>query len=143
MTRYKTRQFAPVRISDAMPYQEFSRYKSETKKIMGDNDLTGELQQSILNELEETAERAVALERAAEEEVGNEFRQVKICAIRGALSAGWQWWSGNCDLVGYCAAERPISGAPEKTRSGMSLYWYAWYARGRPHDCGATRSGGS
>ena len=77
MTRYETRQFAPVRISDAMPYQKFSRYKSETKKIMGDNDLIGELQQSILNELEEIAERAVALERAAEEEVGNEFRQVE------------------------------------------------------------------
>ena len=113
MTRYETRQFAPVRLSDAMSYQEFSRYESETKKIMGDNDLIGELQQSILYEAEEIAERAVALERAAEEEVGNEFRQVEICAIRGALSAGWQWWSGTCDPVGYWAAERPISGTPE------------------------------
>ena len=50
MTRYETRQFAPVRIYDAIPYQEFGYYKSESKKIIGDIDLIGELQQSILRE---------------------------------------------------------------------------------------------
>ena len=112
MTRYETRQFAPVRIGDAMSYEKFLRYQSEVKEMIGDNDLILELQKSLLDEADEIAEQAEKLERAAADEA-NEFRQVEICAIRGALSAGWQWWSSTDELLGYWAGERPISGDPE------------------------------
>lgn len=109
MTRYETRQFAPVRIGDAMSYERFLRYESEVKDLFGNNELILALQRSVMNEAEEIGEQADKLKRVAEEEAADGYRQVEICAIRGALSAGWQWWSGTGELLGYWAGERPIS----------------------------------
>lgn len=113
MTRYETRQFAPVRISDAMSHERFLRYESEAKDLFGNNELIVGLQKSIMDEAEEIAEQADKLDRAAEEEATGGYRQVEICAIRGALSAGWQWWSGRDELLGYWAGERPTAKGQE------------------------------
>ena len=112
MTRYETRQFAPVRIGEAMSNSRFLRYQSEVEAVFSNNDLIVELQKSALDEADEIADEADRFERGAADEFGD-MRQVEICAIRGALSAGWQWWSSADELLGYWKGERAISGARE------------------------------
>ena len=112
MTRYETRQFAPVRLGETMSREGFLRYESEAKELLGNNELLVELQNSISEAAAEIAEQADKLDQTAAHE-SDRFRQVEICAIRGALSAGWQWWSGTDELLGYWAGERPITGQPE------------------------------
>ncbi|MCY4443122.1 MAG: hypothetical protein OXE53_23295 [Deltaproteobacteria bacterium] len=113
LTRYQTRQFAPVRLRDEWPYDEFSRYEAETKSILGDMGLALDLQNSILHCAEEIAELAVRLEHKAALDGSDGPHQVEINAIRGSLSAGWQWWSGTDELLGYWKGERLICGDPE------------------------------
>ncbi|MDE0153069.1 MAG: hypothetical protein OXN23_04275 [Gammaproteobacteria bacterium] len=114
MTRYETRQFAPVRLADAMSHTDFLRYEAEIDNFLGDGEgVALGLQQSILGSAGELAELAVALEREADNDDREKFRRVETNAIRGALSAGWQWWSGTTELLRYWKGERPIEGDPE------------------------------
>lgn len=114
MTCYETRQFAPVRLGEAMPHADFSRYEAEIDSLLDDaGGVALSLQQSILESAGEIAELATVLERETENDDREEFRRVETNAIRGVLSAGWQWWSGTTELLRYWKGERPIEGDPE------------------------------
>ena len=114
MTRYETRYFAPVRLKSKMPYEEFLRYEAEVDWLLGDNEVFAvDLQQLILESADEIAELAKRLGRQAANDGSVGLHQVEINAIRGALSAGWQWWSGTDELLGYWKGERPIDGEQE------------------------------
>lgn len=115
LTRYETRQFAPVRLGpeSEMPYADFLRYQAEVKKLFGNETLALQLQESILESAEDIAQLAVNLDRMTQEDDHTCFHQIEITAIRGALSAGWQWWSETDELLGYWQGERPIRGDSE------------------------------
>ena len=115
LTRYETRQFAPVRLGPEMSHREFSRYETEIDSIFGSdsNGVPMILKESILNSADEIAEHAIQLDKRAQHENMNHPRQVEIDSIIGSLSAGWQWWSGTDELLRYWTGERPIKGDPE------------------------------
>ncbi|MCY4381881.1 MAG: hypothetical protein OXE44_01870 [Nitrospinae bacterium] len=114
MTRYETRQFAPVRLKSKIQYEEFSRYEAEIDRLLGDSaGLAMGLQKSILESAGEIAELAIRLDHQAGHDGSDDLHKVEINAIRGALSAGWQWWSGTDELLGYWKGERPIDGDQE------------------------------
>ena len=114
MTRYETRQFAPVRLGTRFSYEDFLRYGVEADGLLSDScGVALELQNLILESTDEIAEAATRLEQEAEHDGSDNPHQVEINAIRGALSAGWQWWSGSDELIGYWKGERSIRGHPE------------------------------
>lgn len=114
LTRYETRQFAPVRVGAAMNNEDFIRYETEVSTLFGqDGELALELQQSILESADEIARLADKLDHDASKDGSDGPHQIEISAIRGALSAGWQWWSGTDEVLGYWQGERPIRGAHE------------------------------
>ena len=108
MTRYETRQFAPVRLGTEMSHRKFSCYESEVNELFGNDELMAEIQSSISDEAEEIAEQSKILYGILQVDPAYRSPQVEICAIRGALSAGWQWWSGTDEMLGYWNGERPI-----------------------------------
>ncbi len=114
MTRYETRQFAPVRLGAAISHDELLRYDAKASALLGGSGgLALDLQRSIFESSAEIAELAARLEHEAAHDGSGDPHQVEINAIRGTLSAGWQWWSGTDELLGYWAGERPICGDPE------------------------------
>lgn len=115
MTRYETRQFAPVRLGPQMPHSEFSQYERKIDSVFGSDtkSVPMSLQESIVESADEIAELAMQLDRRAQLENMNHPRQVEIDSIIGSLSAGWQWWSGTDELLRYWPGERPIKGDPE------------------------------
>ena len=114
MTRYETRQFAPVRLGGAMRHEELSLYETKTIRLLGDSGGALDLQNSILESADQIAELAVRLEHDAAHDRSDSPHQVEINAIRAALSAGWQWWSGTDELLGYWEEERPICGSSDR-----------------------------
>ena len=114
MTRYETRQFAPVRLGPEIPHEEFSRYETKVDDFLNDVDGRAlELQELILESAQEIADLAIQIEEQIAVSGANAHRQIEIIAIRSALSAGWQWWSGTNEILGYWKGERPIVGTPE------------------------------
>ena len=103
-----------MRLGAAISHDELLRYDAESSGLLGGSGgLALDLQKSILESSAEIAELASRLEQEAAHDDSGNPHQVEINAIRGALSAGWQWWSGTNELLGYWAGERPICGHPE------------------------------